>query len=149
MNLVKVILDLLLSGDVLGKLGSLLGTDDETTKKATSAAVPAMLSGLAGLASSEDGVHKLASTFGSLDPDSYANSARMLSGDTAPHAERRQSALVAVRRRTGFEYRVVHRQVRGPGVVHCQEASVGHRPHGPEHRGRTLEGPGWGDCQSG
>jgi Bacterial protein of unknown function (DUF937) len=83
MNLVKIILDLLFSGDVLGKLSSLLGTDNESTKKATSAAVPALLSGLAGLAASDDGVRKLASTFNGLDPSSLGNLAKMLGGDTS------------------------------------------------------------------
>jgi hypothetical protein len=87
MNLVKIILDLLFNGDVLGKLSSLLGIDNDSTKKAASAAVPALLSGLAGMASSEDGVHKLASTLNNLDTGStlgtVSSLARMLSGDTS------------------------------------------------------------------
>ncbi len=54
MNLVKQIMDQL-SGSALGQLGSLLGTNAETTERATSAAVPALLSALAGMASHDDG----------------------------------------------------------------------------------------------
>src|SRR5262245_11920571 len=62
MNLVKIILDMLFSGDVLGRLSSFLGTDEDAAKKATTAAVPTILSSLAGLASRDEGARQLSST---------------------------------------------------------------------------------------
>ena len=68
MNLVRTILDLLFSGDLLSRLSSFLGTSEETTKKAATAAVPTILSSLAGLAATDDGARKLSSMLGNLDP---------------------------------------------------------------------------------
>src|SRR5262245_52300049 len=58
MNLVDSIKDQL-SGDVLSKLGGLLGENEATTAKATTAAVPSLLSVLAALVSSQGGIQKL------------------------------------------------------------------------------------------
>jgi hypothetical protein len=93
MNLVKIIFDLLFSGDVLGKLSSFLGLSTEATKKAASAAVPSMLSGLAGLASSEDGAQRLASTLNSLDTSSIGNLGRSLGGDPTSLTQKGGSLL--------------------------------------------------------
>ena len=82
MNLVKVITDQL-SGETLGKLSGLLGTDSETVGTAASAAVPALLSGLSGLASNADGAKKLTSVLGGLDASSIGNFANMLGGNTS------------------------------------------------------------------
>jgi cytochrome c556 len=92
MDLVKLI-DEQFSGDVLGKLSSLLNTDSQTARKATSAAVPAILSALSGLAASEDSAHKLASTLGSLDNSHLGNMAQALSGDTGSFLQKGGSML--------------------------------------------------------
>lgn len=66
MDLVKLITDQL-SGDALNSLSSVLGTDNKTTRDAASAAVPAILTGLAGMGSTDDGARRLASTIDNLD----------------------------------------------------------------------------------
>jgi hypothetical protein len=88
MNLVKLILDMLFSGDVLGRLSSLLGTDEDAAKKAATAAVPTILSSLAGLASTDEGARKLSSTLSDLDPSMVGNLTKMLTGDTASIAQK-------------------------------------------------------------
>src|SRR5262245_38825531 len=93
MNLVKVILDLLFSGDVLGKLSSLLGTDEDSTKTAASAAVPALLSGLAGMAASDEGARKLSSTLNGLDLGKLGNLTKMLGGDTGALTQKGSALL--------------------------------------------------------
>ena len=70
MNRVKQILDQL-SGDAFGQLGSLLGSDAETTERAATAAAPSLLSALAGIASNESGVKKLTNALGGLDTSEY------------------------------------------------------------------------------
>lgn len=82
MNLVKQIMDQL-SGDALGQLGSLLGTDAETTKRATGAAVPSLLSALSGMMSHEDSAKKLTNVLGGLDTSSLGDVAQMLGGNTS------------------------------------------------------------------
>jgi hypothetical protein len=66
MNLVKQIMDQL-SGGALGQLSSLLGTDEETTERATTAVVPSLLSVLGRMASTDDGARNLSSTLGGFD----------------------------------------------------------------------------------
>src|SRR5262245_56080530 len=86
MDLVKLVMNQL-SGDMLGKLSSLVGTDIETTRKAIAAAVPAILSGLSGLAAHDDGARKLASTINGLSASGLGdigNPADMLSSDSGP-----------------------------------------------------------------
>jgi hypothetical protein len=82
MNIVQIILDLL-SGNVMSKLSSLIGENEAKTKSAVGAAVPALLSGLSNLASSEQGAQKLASALGKLDAGSISNLSSMLSGGSA------------------------------------------------------------------
>src|SRR5262245_693141 len=93
MNLVKLILDMLFSGDVLGKLTAFLGTDEEAAKKATAAAVPTILSSLAGLASTDEGARKLSSTMSNLDPSMLGNLTKMLTGDTQSVAQKGNNLL--------------------------------------------------------
>jgi hypothetical protein len=81
MNLVKQITDQL-SGDALGQLGSLLGTDADSAKRATSATVPALLSALSGMMSNEDGAKKLTNALGGLDVGSLGNITQLLGGNT-------------------------------------------------------------------
>jgi hypothetical protein len=98
MDLVKLITDQL-SGDALSSLSSLLGTDSKTTRDAASAAVPALLSGLAGMAGTDDGARKLASTINNLDSgvpgglSALSSLAGMLGGDTSSVAQKGGSLL--------------------------------------------------------
>jgi hypothetical protein len=82
MNLVDLVKDQL-TGQVLGSLGSLIGADESQTRSATSAAVPALLGGLAKLASSQGGASQIASAMGGLDLGALGNLAGMLGGSNA------------------------------------------------------------------
>ena len=86
MNLVKLITDQL-SGDALNKLSSLLGADSDSTATAAHAAVPSLLTGLAGLASQGDGAKRLAEALGGLDPN-MGNISQLLGGDSSDVAMR-------------------------------------------------------------
>src|SRR6187431_3060561 len=81
MNLVKLITDQL-SDQTLGQLSGLLGTDNTTADAATTAAVPALLSALAGMASNSDGARKATSVLNGLDVSSVGNFANMLGGNS-------------------------------------------------------------------
>jgi len=81
MNLVKLINDQL-SAETLGQLSSLLGVDSETTEAAAGAAVPALLAGVAGMATQEDGIRKLSTALNGLGDGMFGNFQRMLGGDT-------------------------------------------------------------------
>jgi hypothetical protein len=92
MNLVKQILDQF-SGSALGQLGSLLGTDAETTERAATAAVPSLLSALSGLASTDDGARKLSNTFENFDTGGLGNIAQMLGGNSSTVLNKGNSLL--------------------------------------------------------
>ena len=82
MNLVKSILDQL-SGSALDKLSYGCGADTETTRTAAAAAVPAILSALAGMASTDSGARKLASATRTASIWAMlGNLAKMLGGDS-------------------------------------------------------------------
>jgi hypothetical protein len=83
MNLVDLIAGQLSSGDVLGKLGGLIGADDSQTKSATSAAVPALLNVFSKLASTNSGADQLAKAMGGLDLGMLGNLAGALGGSQA------------------------------------------------------------------
>lgn len=82
MNLTEQIMEQF-SGDALGKLSSLLGTDGNTAKKAASAAVPSLMAALSGLMSNDVGAKKLSSVLGGLDTSGPGNLAQLLGGDTS------------------------------------------------------------------
>jgi hypothetical protein len=82
MNLVKHIMDQL-SGGALGQLGTLLGTDEETTERAATAAVPSILAALAGMTSNDDGLRKLTSALGGLDTSGLGNITQLLSNNAS------------------------------------------------------------------
>ncbi|MFM7136172.1 MAG: DUF937 domain-containing protein [Planctomycetota bacterium] len=82
MNLVDLITSQL-SGDVLGKLGGLVGASEQQTQSATSAAVPALLQIFGKLASSPKGADQLASAMGGLDLSMLGNLAGALAGGNA------------------------------------------------------------------
>lgn len=79
MNLVDLIKGQI-NEDVLGKLGRVTGQDLTQTRTAVNAAVPAMLGGLAGLASSGDGASRLASSLDGQEPATLSNFGNMLGG---------------------------------------------------------------------
>ena len=83
MNLVDLIAGQLSSGDVLGKLGGLIGANESQTKTATSAAVPALLSVFSKLASTNSGADQLAKAMGGLDLGMLGNLAGALGGGQA------------------------------------------------------------------
>lgn len=86
MNLVEMITGQLSNEAVLGSLGSLIGADSRQTKSATAAAVPALLGGLAKLASSDSGAGQIASALGGLDMGMLGNLAGLFGGSNASKA---------------------------------------------------------------
>ena len=83
MNLIDLIQSQL-TPELLGKLSSLLGLSGGDTSKAVSAAVPALLSALSGLASSPSGAEKLISTLRSPDVGSSGGLGDVLGGGLSP-----------------------------------------------------------------
>ena len=86
MNLVEMITGQLSNDAVLGSLGSLIGADSRQTKSATAAAVPALLSGLSKLASTDNGAGQIASALGGLDMGMLGNLAGLFGGSNASRA---------------------------------------------------------------
>ncbi len=82
MNIVDLISSQL-SGDVLSKLGGLVGAPEEQTASATKAAVPALLEVFAKLASSRGGADQLAGAMGGLDLSKLGDLAGLLGGGNA------------------------------------------------------------------
>jgi len=82
MNLVDLVTSQL-TGDVLGKLGGLVGTNETQTRAATTAAVPALLSAFSKLASTNSGAGQLANAMGGLDLKTLGNLAGLLGGGQA------------------------------------------------------------------
>lgn len=82
MNLVELITSQL-SGDVLGKLGGLVGASEQQAKSASNAAVPALLQIFGKLASSQKGADQLAGAMGGLDLSMLGNLAGYLAGGNA------------------------------------------------------------------
>jgi hypothetical protein len=92
MNLVKQIMDQL-TGGAIGQLSSLLGTDEETTERATTAIVPTLLSALSRMASTDDGARRLTDTLGGLDTSALGNFTQALSGNASSLLGRGTSLL--------------------------------------------------------
>lgn len=82
MNLVDLVKDQL-TNQVLGSLGSMIGSNESDTRTATNAAVPALLGGLAKLAANPGGAGQLASALGGLDLGALGNLAGVLGGSNA------------------------------------------------------------------
>ena len=85
MNLVDLVTSQL-TGDVLGKLAGLTGTSEAQTRSATNAAVPALLTAFAKMASTNSGASTLASSLGGLDLKTLGNLAGLLGGHAASEA---------------------------------------------------------------
>jgi hypothetical protein len=92
MNLVKEILNRC-SGDVLNQIAAKLGVDESAAGDAVQAAVPAMLGGLASVASREDGARKLTSAISSLGSSSMDDMAGSFGGNADALADRGSSLL--------------------------------------------------------
>jgi sporulation protein YlmC with PRC-barrel domain len=71
-----------LTPELLGKMASASGLDRSVTQKATAAAVPAILSGLAGLVSRPAGARQLAGAVAEQPNDLLGNISSMLGGST-------------------------------------------------------------------
>lgn len=82
MNIVDLISSQL-SGDVIGKLGGLIGADQSQTQTATNAAVPALLGLFGKMASTNSGADQLAKAMGGLDLGMLGNLAGALGGSQA------------------------------------------------------------------
>ena len=82
MNIVDLVTSQL-TGDVLGKLAGLTGTNEAQTRSATNAAVPALLTAFAKLASTNSGASTLATSLGGLDLKTLGNLAGLLGGGQA------------------------------------------------------------------
>jgi hypothetical protein len=83
MNITDLITSQLMSPDVLGKLGGLIGANESQTKTATSAAVPALLNVFAKMAGTNSGADQLAKAMGGLDLGMLGNLAGLLGGSQA------------------------------------------------------------------
>jgi len=96
MNLVKLITDQL-SGEALNKLSSMLGADSDSTTMAAHAAVPRLLTGLAGLASHGIGANGWPTPLGASTP-TWENISQLVSGDKLERGDAgRRAAELAVR----------------------------------------------------
>jgi hypothetical protein len=92
MNLVETVLNYF-GGDVIGKISSLLGEDQNRTRSAVTAAVPALLAGLAGTASTTDGARKLFSALGDVDDNMLGNVGGALSSKGSSLIDKGSSQL--------------------------------------------------------
>jgi Bacterial protein of unknown function (DUF937) len=92
MNLVKLVMDQL-SGDTMGKLSGLLGTDRSTAASAATVAVPSMLAGLVGMSSDDDGARKLGATLGSIDTSGTEDFIYLLGSDVGSLAKKGSNLL--------------------------------------------------------
>jgi Bacterial protein of unknown function (DUF937) len=92
MNIVDVIKSQL-GGEVLAKLGSLVGESEDKTKAAVGAAVPGLLSLLAQLASSSSGADKVINALKQVDTGSGGGFGDVLSGQAGQVAEKGGSLL--------------------------------------------------------
>jgi len=72
-NLIAVLERLLGSGDVLSRLGALIGASPEKTKATIGSAVPALLAGLVGVAQDPEGRKRLATQAQGKDPSLLEN----------------------------------------------------------------------------
>jgi len=92
MNLVDLIKGQL-GGDAVGKIASYLGEDGDTTKSALGAAVPAILAGLAGSASTPDGARKLSAAVDGADDSIMGSLGNMLGSGGSSMIERSTGML--------------------------------------------------------
>jgi hypothetical protein len=79
-NLIALLERLLGSGNVLSRLGALIGASPDKTKSAIGAAVPALLASLVGVAQTPEGRNRLASQVRDQDPSLLDNLTGALTG---------------------------------------------------------------------
>ena len=92
MNIPSAILQLV-GGNATNSISSLLGLSQDQTKRATTAAVPSLLAGLTGLASTPQGAERLADTVSRQDSGVVDNLTGALSGQGARLAEQGSGLL--------------------------------------------------------
>jgi hypothetical protein len=85
-----------LGGDTLGQLSSLIGENQDKTKSALGASVPALLASLTSLASKPEGASQLLSTLGKLDPSLLGNFSSLLSSQGNAVAKQGNSLLASL-----------------------------------------------------
>jgi hypothetical protein len=98
MNIVDLIKSQLTDA-VLGKLGSLIGESEQSTKTAVSAAVPGLLSILANLASTSGGAERVINSLKQVQqeiPDTHGGLGDILSGGQAPAIQEKGSSILHV-----------------------------------------------------
>ena len=95
MNIVDVIKSQL-TGDVLGKLSSLIGESEDKTKTAATAAVPGLLSILANLASTSSGADKVINALKQVDTGSQGGFGDILAGPEAHEVQEKGGSLLNI-----------------------------------------------------
>ena len=95
MNIVDVIKSQL-TGDVLGKLGSLIGESEDKTKTAVGAAVPGLLAVLANLASTSGGADKVINALKQVDTGSQGGFGDILAGPRATQVQEKGGSLLNI-----------------------------------------------------
>ena len=93
MNITSAIMQMVGSGNALGSIASILGVSQDQTKRATGAAVPSLLAGLTGLASTPQGAERLAETVSRQDTGVVDNLTGALSGQGPRLAEQGSGML--------------------------------------------------------
>ena len=95
MNIVDMVKSQL-TGDVLGKLGPLIGESEDKTRTAVEATVPGFLSVLAGLASSAGGAGKLIDALKQVDPGSQGGFGDILAGPQSTQVQQKGGNLLEI-----------------------------------------------------
>jgi hypothetical protein len=93
MNIVTSIIQMLGSGNTVSSISSILGLNQDQTRRATSAAVPSLLAGLTGLASTPQGAEQLADTVSHQDSGILDNLTGAFSGQGPRLADQGSSLL--------------------------------------------------------
>ena|ERR1043166_4108624 len=93
MNIVDMMRSTLGAGGTTNAISSLLGLSNEQTERATSATIPALLAGIAGVASTPRGAEQLSDTIGRQDPGMLDNVSNTLSRQGGQIAEQGQNVL--------------------------------------------------------
>ena len=85
-----------LGGDTLAQLSSLIGENQDKTKNALGASVPALLASLTSLVSKPEGASQLFSTLGKLDPSLLGNFSSLLGSQGNAVAQQGNSLLASL-----------------------------------------------------
>ena len=93
MNIPSAIMQMVGGGNIASSISSILGLNQDQTKRATSAAIPSLLAGLAGLASTPQGAERLAETVSRQDTGLVDNLAGAFSGQGSRLADQGSGLL--------------------------------------------------------